>query len=117
MLLALLGELAVEAPAGFGFAGGPLGRYVLSLEGGEDFAGVGQLHGGDVFEEGDKGHQVLVLGVAGPFGKDDGVFGLRGGVGRYGVESDDFGGIAVQEGDVLEGLLAMTMEKGRRRWV
>ena len=53
---------------------------MLAGEGGEDFAGVVELHGGDVFEEGDEGDEVLILRVASPLGEDDGVFRLGGGV-------------------------------------
>lgn len=57
----------------------------------EDVADVGEAHGGDVFEEGNQGDEFGVGGGALPFGEDDGIVGLEGGMGRMGVEEDSTG--------------------------
>ena len=74
---------------------------MFSRKGGEDGAGVFGVHGGDVFEEGDEGDKFIVVGVAFPFGEDDGVFGLEFGVGGDGVDEDGFGEGAVEVGEIL----------------
>lgn len=67
----------------------------------QDVADVGEAHGGDVFEEGDIGDEFGVGGGALPFGEDDGIVGLEGGVGSVRVEEDGTGERSVKVIEIL----------------
>ena len=71
-------------------------------EGFEDVAHVGEAHGGNVFQEGYVGDEFGVGGGTLPFGKDDGIVGLEGGVGSVRVEEDSTGERSVNVVEILK---------------
>ncbi len=73
-----------------------------ALEGCEDVADVGDAHAGDVFEEGDEGDELGVVGGAGPWGEDDGIGWLEGGVFGGGVEDEGAGEGPVEVVEILD---------------
>lgn len=86
-------------------------------EGGEAVADVRDVHGSDVFEERDKGNELLVGGGAGPGGQDDGVAGLEGGVFGGGVEDYGAGEGPVEVCEVLERMLGLWLSERGEGWV
>lgn len=101
VLLALGLELLVELGTRDSLTSCELGRDVLALKGLENLAHVAVLHGVDVFEEWDKRHQLLILGVAGPFRQYYCVLRLGADVLVARIDHDDFGKVSVQVGEVL----------------
>ena len=89
------GVFPQELLADLGLAPRELGGDVGAGEGVEDLPRVARVERGDELEEGDVGDELVVLGVAGPFGEDNGIFGLEFGVRGDGVEQDDFAEVAV----------------------
>ena len=109
----MLFVLFEEFFSGDGFAAGVFRGDVGVFEGGEAVADVGDVHGGDVFEERDVGDEFGVARVAGPFGGDDCIGGLEGGVLGGGVEEEGAGEGAVEVGEVLAVVLSVS-EFGKR---
>lgn len=55
----------------------------------------------DIFEEGNKGNELIVLDIAFPRFQDDGILGLSADMLGFGVYDYDFGKIAVKVGEIL----------------
>lgn len=97
-----MGELlGLELLSGDGFTTGEFGGDVLAVERLEDLANVVVLHGVDVLEEGNKVHELLVVTVALPGFKDDGVFRLVADVLGVAVDDDDLLQVTVEVRKVL----------------
>ena len=72
----LFTHLLLELPTRNGLSRCELGRDVLPFEAFQHRPRVCQTHRSQVFQEGDEGHELLVLGIAVPSRKDDGIFRL-----------------------------------------
>lgn len=98
----LVGELlGLELLAGDGFTTGEFRGDVLAVEGLDDLANIVVLHGVDVLEEGNEVDELLVVSVALPGIKDDGVLGLVADVLGVAVDDDHLLQITVEVREVL----------------
>jgi hypothetical protein len=106
-ILALCLPLLVELLTEELLSSSELGWDECAFEGLEDGSSIVEAHGGEVFKEGDKLNEGLIVGVAVPFGKDDGVFGLVFYVVGVRIDDQHFAQRPVEIGQVLRFALAV----------